>query len=191
MSFGLILAIGAQNAFVLRQGLKSRHVWAVTLTCAVSDAILIALGVAGFGALVVAVPWLGPALTIAGAAFLAWYGVRSLSNAFRGGGALDAATAPGSDGVWRSLSICLALTWLNPHVYLDTLVLIGTVSTRYDDRLGFALGAMSASFVFFLSLGHGARLLAPVFAAPIAWRRLELGIGVLMLFLSAKLLWLA
>ncbi|MGP9822301.1 LysE/ArgO family amino acid transporter [Salinarimonas sp. NSM] len=187
VGLGLILAIGAQNAFVLRQGLRRQHVWAVTLTCGASDAVLIAAGVAGFGALAEAAPWFAPVLTIAGAAFLAWYGVRSLMRAFGSDEALVPAEGAGQDSLGRTLTVCLALTWLNPHVYLDTLVLIGSVSTQYADRFAFAAGAITASFTFFLTLGHGARLLRPIFAKPSAWRRLELGIGVLMLFLALKL----
>lgn len=187
LGFSLILAIGAQNAFVLRQGLRRSHVLAVVLTCAISDAVLIAAGVAGFGALAEAVPWLELAMRYGGAAFLIWYGARALLASWRGGAALEAGAGAGSLRV--ALLTCLALTWLNPHVYLDTVVLLGSISAQYDDRLGFALGAMSASFVFFFSLGYGARALAPVFARPNAWRWLDAGVGCVMWVIAVKLLW--
>jgi len=186
LGFSLILAIGGQNAFVLRQGLMRSHVFAVCLTCALSDAILIAAGVAGFGALTRAIPGLELAMRLFGAAFLIWYGARTLRNAWRGGQAMQASGAAGS--LRRALLTCLALTWLNPHVYLDTVVLLGAVAAQYEDRLNFALGAMTASFVFFFSLGYGARLLAPVFARPRAWQALDLVIALVMWAIAAKLL---
>ena len=183
----LIVAIGAQNAFVLRQGLRKAHVFCVCLVCALSDAILISGGVAGFGALVTAVPWLAPVMRFGGAAFLFFYGARSLLAAWRHTGALnpsDAAAKP----LGATLAMCLAFTWLNPHVYLDTVVLLGSVSTRYSDaRPLFAAGAMTASFLFFFSLGYGARLLRPLFANPRAWQVLDVIIGVTMIGLAAKL----
>jgi len=187
LGLSLIVAIGAQNAFVLRQGLRREHVFAICAVCAGSDALLIAAGVAGFGALVKAVPWLAPVMRFGGAAFLFAYALRSLWSAWRHQGALD----PAGDAP-RSLSVtvmtCLAFTWLNPHVYLDTLVLLGSVSTRYgENRTGFALGAMSASFLFFFSLGYGARLVRPLFADPRAWRVLDALIGLTMAALAAKL----
>jgi L-lysine exporter family protein LysE/ArgO len=183
----LIVAIGAQNAFVLRQGLRREHVFWVCLVCAVSDAALIAAGVAGFGVLIAAVPWLAPVMRFGGAAFLFVYALRSLWSAWRKSGALNP-----SDDVRKSLAAtlmtCLAFTWLNPHVYLDTVVLLGSVSTRYDgQRMAFALGAILSSFLFFFSLGYGARLLRPLFANPKAWRVLDALIGISMLALSAKL----
>jgi len=187
LSFSLILAIGAQNAFVLRAGLRRHHVLAVVLICALSDALLIASGILGFGALAGAFPWFEDTMRWGGAAFLFAYGARSMLAAWRGGQALEAAGgAP--PPLMVSLGTILALTWLNPHVYLDTLVLIGAVSAQYSDRLAFGAGAIAASFVFFLALGYGARLLAPVFAAPRAWRILDLCIGLVMWTLGAVLL---
>lgn len=185
LGFSLILAIGAQNAFVLRQGLRREHVFPIVLSCALSDALLIAAGVAGFGALARAVPWLEPVMRYGGAAFLLVYGGRAFLAAWRGGETMEAGQAAGS--LRAALLTCLALTWLNPHVYLDTVVLLGAVSAQYDDRLGFALGAMTASFVFFFSLGYGARLLAPLFARPVAWRLLDLLVGAVMWGIAAKL----
>ena len=187
LGLSLIVAIGAQNAFVLRQGLRREHVFAICAVCAGSDALLIAAGVAGFGALVKAVPWLAPVMRYGGAAFLFAYALRSLWSALRHQGALDpAGDAPRSLGV--TVMTCLAFTWLNPHVYLDTVVLLGSVSTRYGDhRTVFALGAIMSSFLFFFSLGYGARLLTPLFANPKACRILDAGIGITMAALAAKL----
>ncbi len=190
LGLSLILAIGAQNAFVLRQGLRRSHVFAVCLTCALSDAVLIAAGVAGFGWLAGAVPWLAPAMTWGGAAFLAVYGALAFRAAWTGAGALRAAGAgTGATGSLRgALAVCLALTWLNPHVYLDTVVLLGSVAAGWEGQsLSFGAGAVTASFAFFFALGYGARLLAPLFARPGAWRVLDAGVGAVMWVLAILL----
>jgi len=187
LGMSLIMAIGAQNAFVLRQGIRRSHVLAVCLTCALSDAILIAAGVAGFGRLTQAAPWIEPVMRWGGAAFLVAYGARSFLSAWRGGAVL-VAEGQGVEALGPVLATCLALTWLNPHVYLDTVVLLGAVAAQYEDRLGFALGAMTASFVFFFTLGYGARRLAPLFARPQAWRVLDAGVGLLMWAIAASLI---
>jgi L-lysine exporter family protein LysE/ArgO len=189
LGLSLIVAIGAQNAFVLRQGLMGEHVFAVCLACGVSDAVLIAAGVSGLALLAEAAPALLPAMRYGGAAFLIAYGLRSLLAALRPGGGLAPAVS-GAASLGRTLAICLALTWLNPHVYLDTVLLIGSISTQYPDRLAFALGAMSASFAFFFALGYGAALLRPLFARPAAWRLLELAIALVMWAIALRLLWL-
>ncbi|SFO29732.1 L-lysine exporter family protein LysE/ArgO [Roseovarius lutimaris] len=186
LGLSLILAIGSQNAFVLRQGLRREHVLAVVLVCALSDAALITFGVTGFGALAERVPGLERVMRYGGAAFLIWYGARSFLTAWRGGEVLEAGAGAGS--LRRAVLTCLALTWLNPHVYLDTVVLLGSVSSQYGDRLGFGLGAVSASFVFFFCLGYGARLLAPLFRRELSWRVLDAGIGVVMWVIAARLL---
>ncbi len=186
LGFSLILAIGAQNAFVLRQGLRREHVFPLCLTCAVSDAVLIAAGVAGFGTLAQVLPWFETVMRYGGAIFLAWYGLRSLQSAWRGGAAMD--VTRGQRTSLRSVLLTvLAFTWLNPHVYLDTVVLIGSISAQYDDRLAFAVGAVSSSFVFFFSLGYGAGILSPVFARPRAWQVLDVLIGIVMLAITLKL----
>ncbi len=187
LGFSLILAIGAQNAFVLRQGLRRAHVFWVCLTCALSDALLIAAGVAGFGSLALAWPWFEGVMRWGGAGFLIAYGAKNLMSAWRGGSALNA-TANSTGGLGATLAVLLAFTWLNPHVYLDTVVLIGSVSAQYGDRISFALGAICASFVFFFGLGYGARLLAPVFAQPRAWQVLDVVIGLIMWGIAAKLI---
>ncbi|WP_236951467.1 LysE/ArgO family amino acid transporter [Ketogulonicigenium robustum] len=188
MGLGLIAAIGAQNAFVLRQGLRGEHVFAVCLTAALSDMALIALGVGGFGTLVTRLPWLEPVMRWGGAAFLIWYGARSLWAALRSDGALTVDTGTAAP-LGRVLLACLAITWLNPHVYLDTVVLLGSVSTRFEGHaVAFAAGAMTASALFFFGLGYGARLLRPVFAAPIAWRMLEGVVALIMWAIALRLM---
>lgn len=180
LGFSLILAIGAQNAFVLRQGLRRAHVLPVVLTCAVSDAILIAAGVAGFAQLSEILPGVAPVMRWLGAAFLLVYGALAFRSAVKGGQALEAAHSSAQTRRGAVLT-CLALTWLNPHVYLDTVLLVGSVATRYPGlSWAFGGGAMTASFVFFFALGWGARLLAPLFEKPIAWRFLDVGIGIVM-----------
>lgn len=186
LGFSLILAIGAQNAFVLRQGLRREHVFAVCLACALSDAVLIASGVAGFGALAHAVPWFETAMRFGGAAFLLWYGARNFLAAWRGGETLQAAQGTGQ--LRAALLTCLALTWLNPHVYLDTVVLLGSISAQYDQPVSFALGGMSASFTFFFGLGYGARILAPLFRRPQSWRVLDVVVGLTMWIIATKLI---
>ena len=160
VSISLILAIGAQNAFVLRQGLRREHVFAVVAVCALSDAILIAVGVAGFGAISAALP--------------------AAAEVMAGGAALM--PQEGASASLRSVVVtCLLLTWANPHVYLDTVALIGSIAAQYDPyRLEFGIGAASGSFVFFSALGYGARLLAPVFQRPRAWVVLEVIVGAVM-----------
>jgi len=187
LGLSLIRTIGAQNAFVLRQGLRREHVFAVSLTCALSDAILIAAGVAGFGVLVEAAPWITPVFTYGGAAFLIYYGFLNARSAWRGGAVMD--TSGACVGSLRTaLVTCLALTWLNPHVYLDTVVLLGSVAAQYEDRLAFGAGAVVASFTFFFSLGFGARLLSPLFARARAWQVLDAVVAVTMWAIAVKLL---
>jgi L-lysine exporter family protein LysE/ArgO len=187
LGLSLIVAIGAQNAFVLRQGLRREHVFAVCAVCALSDAILIAAGVAGFGALVKALPWLAPAMRYGGALFLAAYGLRSLIAAWRNHAGLDPAGGQ-QKSLTATILTCLAFTWLNPHVYLDTVVLLGSISTGYaGHRIAFAAGAITSSISFFFALGYGARLLRPLFANPKAWRVLDAFIGITMLALAMKL----
>jgi L-lysine exporter family protein LysE/ArgO len=180
VALSLILAIGAQNAFVLRQGLRREHVGPVVAVCALSDAMLIGAGVAGFGSLSAAVPWFGEAMRWLGVAFLLVYGSLRFRAALRGGEALRPSEA-GAASLKAVLGTCLLLTWTNPHVYLDTVVLIGSISAQYAPHQGmFGVAAAGASLSFFTALGFGARLLAPVFARPVAWVWLEVGVGVTM-----------
>ncbi len=187
LSFSLILAIGAQNAFILRQGVRRMHVLPLVITCGLSDAILIVIGVSSFGVISEVMPWISPILRFGGAAFLFFYGLRSFWAAWKGGEALEAA-GDTEQSLRAAILTCLALTFLNPHVYLDTVVLIGTISTQYDPhRFAFGVGAATASIVFFFLLGFGARSLAPFFARPNAWRFLDVLVGGVMWALAAKL----
>jgi L-lysine exporter family protein LysE/ArgO len=184
----LIVAIGAQNAFVLRQGLMGAQVFAVSLACGLSDAVLIALGVTSFRQMAVAAPWFVPAMRYGGAAFLIWYGARNLYSALRSSEALAAGDAS-SASLAQTLAMCLALTWLNPHVYLDTVMLLGAISTRFPDQeASFALGAMTGSFFFFFALGYGAMWLRPIFASPVSWRALEALVALTMWTIAFKLI---
>lgn len=188
LGFSLILAIGAQNAFVLKQGLKDEHVFLVCLICALSDALLILAGVSGFHLLVASFPSLVDIARYGGALFLLAYGLFSFVNAFRVEQGLLPSSV-GSNSAWQAALTCLAFTWLNPHVYLDTVVLLGSVSTQFGEATKyFAAGAMTASFVFFFGLGYGARLLRPVFAQARAWRVLDFFIGVIMWGIALRLL---
>ena len=188
--FSLILAIGAQNAFVLRQGLVNRHVFWVCMICAVSDAALIAAGALGVGALAASSPVVVRIVAGAGAVFLFAYGGLRLWSATRPQKMTAAAAEGGGAESLKSVALtALALTWLNPHVYLDTVLLLGGISARFAGwgRVFFGMGAVAASFVFFFSLGYGARKLAPVFARPRAWRILDAGVAVVMFVIGARL----
>lgn len=187
VAISLILAIGAQNAFVLRQGLRGEHVAAVVAVCALSDAVLIALGVAGFGVLSAAVPWLAEAMRWLGVGFLLVYGALRFRAALKGGEALRPA-AGATVPLRRVVVTCLVLTWANPHVYLDTVVLLGSISAQYaPHQLAFGVAAACGSLSFFTALGFGARALAPVFARPIAWVWLEVLVGATMWAIAAGL----
>lgn len=188
MGLSLIVAIGAQNAFVLRQGLRGKHVFWVSMTCAVSDAVLIAIGVTSFATIAEWLPWVDPVMRYGGAIFLAWYGLKSMRAAFMSTEALVTASTQDDTGLWPAVLTCLALTWLNPHVYLDTVVLLGTISTQFEgQKASFAAGAMSASVIFFFALGYGAAYLRGMFANPRSWRILEAGVAVVMWAIAIKL----
>ncbi|GAB0115425.1 LysE/ArgO family amino acid transporter [Acidisoma sp. C75] len=188
MGLSLILAIGAQNAFVLRQGLLGRHVWPVALLCSLSDMVLIVVGVLAFRQVARALPGIEPILRYGGVIFLVWYGARSLYAALKHPGALAAAEAAARP-LGRTLLVCAGLTWLNPHVYLDTLVLLGSLSAQFPTaRASFALGAASASFLFFISLGKGAAALRPLLLRPRLWRGIEAMIALTMWATAARLL---
>jgi L-lysine exporter family protein LysE/ArgO len=186
-SFTLIAAIGAQNAFVLRQGIRREHVLAVVSVCAVSDLLLITAGIAGIGALITAHPQTVTVATIGGAMFLFGYGALAARRAVR-----PSRMTPTQDGPARLISVvltCLALTFLNPHVYLDTVVLLGTLANQHTDgRWLFGIGAVTASVVWFVGLGFGARRLAGLFATPLTWRILDGLIAATMIALGISLL---
>lgn len=184
----LIVAIGAQNAFVLRQGVQRAHVALVVAVCAVSDLVLIVLGVAGIGVIIERAPAVLELVRWAGAAFLLVYGGRAAVRAIRG--EQLAQQAAGQKGTWAAaLGTCLALTWLNPHVYLDTVLLLGSLAGTHgaEGRWWFAAGAGIGSVVWFAALGTGARYLAPLFARPASWRVLDGGIALVMVILAVLL----
>ena len=186
IGFSLILAIGAQNAFVLKQGLIRQNVFLVCLICAASDAILITLGVSGFGEIITEYPIIESLARIGGALFLFTYGVLNLYSAQTKTHALEP-TQKILKSKRKTILPCLGFTWLNPHVYLDTVVMLGSFSTQFENTAAFALGAVSASFVFFFSLGFGASKLTRYFEKPETWRVLENLIGILMIFLGITL----
>ncbi len=188
----LIMAIGAQNAFVLRQGILRRHVGIVVTVCAICDMVLIAAGVAGMGGLIAAYPAFITVVTWGGAAFLFVYGLRAWRAAFRGTGALqaDGSRAATQEMTWqRAVVLVLMLSLLNPHVYLDTVILLGGIGAREASpgNVWFAAGAMIASVLWFTSLGYGARLLAPLFSRARAWQILDGVVGLMMWGLCAGL----
>ena len=190
----LIVTIGAQNAFVLRQGIMRSHVGKIVMLCTLSDYLLIAAGVGGAAALATRYPRLVEVILYGGLAYLAWFGLSTLRRAWRpghavmevGGERAAVASTTGQTG-WSVLLMTLAFTWLNPHVYVDVLLLIGTAGAREPDgaRVAFALGAMTISTLWFVSLGYGARLLAPLFRKALAWRVLDGAIGSMVLFVAA------
>jgi L-lysine exporter family protein LysE/ArgO len=184
----LIIAIGAQNAFILRQGLLRSHVFVLCLICAMSDAVLIAAGIGGLGTLVSQSPTLIEVVTLGGAVFLGSYSVIAFRRAMQPH-AMKADTGNGLT-LQAAVATCLAFTFLNPHVYLDTVVLLGSLSAAYQGagRIAYGIGAALASFIWFFALGYGARLLQPVFARPAAWRVLDVVIGIVMGLLAISLL---
>ncbi|MBF4461330.1 MULTISPECIES: LysE/ArgO family amino acid transporter [unclassified Rathayibacter] len=189
LGFGLslIVAIGAQNAFVLRQGLRREHVPAVVAICAAADAGLIVLGIAGIGAMLDSAPGLLVVIRWGGILFLLAYAALAARRAVRPG-TLDGDPAGASTSLRTAVGTCLALTLLNPHVYLDTVVLLGSVAnTHGDERWWFGAGAACGSVLWFTALGFGARVLRPLFRSRVAWRALDAAVAVLMLALAASL----
>lgn len=189
LGFSLIMAIGAQNAFVLRTGLDGRHVFIICLFCAVSDAALIALGVGGMGAFLGRWEGLEFWLYLIAAIWLIVYGAMRLREAFRGGVALSlegSETKP----LWPALSMIAGLTWLNPHVYLDTIVLLGGISAPLPvmQKWSFGMGATLSSFVFFFGLGYGAKALSPWLRTPKIWRRIDILIALIMFWIALGLI---
>ena len=187
IGLSLILAIGAQNAFVLKQGLLRKHVFLVCFICALSDAILITLGVMGFGEIVLAYPWIELFSKYAGAFFLISYGLISLYSSAKNTHNL-LPSKDSKDSISSTVITCLAFTWLNPHVYLDTVIMLGSISTQFSEAHLFGLGAITASFAFFFSLGFGASKLTSYFEKPRTWQILEVCIGVTMIILGINLL---
>ncbi|MDK9332745.1 amino acid transporter [Propionibacterium freudenreichii] len=190
-SLGLIAAIGAQNAWVLRQGIRRQHIGVIVALCIASDMALISVGTLGMGALVTSAPWVITAFTWAGAAYLCWFAWRSFRSALRPQSD-DALTGQGPDaGALRPIvGTTLALTWLNPHVYLDTMVMLGGLANQHPGltRWAFAGGAMLGSALWFAALGLGARALSRPLSKPSVWRVIDAAIGVMMLAIAARLL---
>jgi L-lysine exporter family protein LysE/ArgO len=187
LGLSLILPIGAQNSFVLRQGLRREHVFLVCLLCALSDAVLMMAGVFGLAAVLTGLPWLALGMRGFGVVFLTWYGLKSFRRALKDGEQL----MPGhgeAQPLGKTLLVCAALTWLNPHVYLDTVLLIGSIGQQYPGhQADFVAGTMAASWVFFFGLGYGAAFLRPILSKPISWRILEALIGLCMWSIAASL----
>ncbi len=187
----LIVAIGAQNAYVLRQGILRAHVPAVVAVCAISDLALILAGVGGVGAVVDRAPMLLDVVRWFGVVFLLWYAVGALRRAFATETLSASGDVSGAESRRQIVGRAVALTWLNPHVYLDTVLLLGSIAATHDHVAGgrwwFAAGAGLASIAWFIGLGFGARRLAPLLARPRAWQVLELGIAATMIFVAAKL----
>jgi L-lysine exporter family protein LysE/ArgO len=188
LGFSLILAIGAQNSFVLRQGLIGRHVFIVALFCALSDALLIIIGVAGISILLNYIDLVSDWLFGISAIWLAGYGLLRLRDAVTGKSTLIAENSS-VNGLASTLSFLAIVTFANPHVYLDTVVLIGSVSQQFsgNTKLAYVLGASIASFVFFFSLSYGAKLLTPIMKHPSTWRILDGSIALLMFIIAIKL----
>ena len=188
IGLSLIVAIGAQNAFVLKQGLKKQAVFWVCFVCALSDSILVVLGITGFATVIQLYPELVGFAKWAGAVFLLWYGLQHAIQAFKSNQSLHTGSQNDMQ-LSKIIMVCLALTWLNPHVYLDTVVLIGSISTQFEQtKLYFALGVITASWLFFFSLGYGARVLIPVFANPKAWKVLDVVIALIMWSIAISLM---
>ncbi|WP_354213026.1 LysE/ArgO family amino acid transporter [Arthrobacter sp. UYCu511] len=188
----LIIAIGAQNAFVLRQGIRGEHVGLVVLVCMLSDVVLIAAGIVGIGAVITAVPAVVVAVRLAGAAFLIGYAALAAKRAVHPGALVTGVQVSGGQqgalGRKAALVTALTLTWLNPHVYLDTVLLLGTLANQQGElRWWFGAGAIVGSVIWFSALGYGAKFLRPIFAKPGAWRVLDGLIAAVMLFLGIKM----
>jgi L-lysine exporter family protein LysE/ArgO len=182
----LIVAIGAQNAFVLRQGLLKKHVLVIVVICALSDAFLITLGVLGLGSLIEALPWLLEVIRWVGVAFLVWYGSSSLRRFVKQDSLKAAETSVGS--VKQAVLTTLALTFLNPHVYLDTVIFIGGIANSFgDQKWWFVLGAITASFLWFFGLGFGASKASVLVSKPVFWKILDVFIAAVMFSLAITL----
>jgi L-lysine exporter family protein LysE/ArgO len=182
----LIVAIGAQNAFVIRQGLAKSYVFLVVIICAVIDALLIALGIAGLGALITATPWLLEFIRWFGVAYLTWFGLKSFRRAFSSQ-QMDLSGST-SDTAKKVAASVLGFTLLNPHVYLDTVILVGSIGNQFgEQRWWFGAGAMAASFVWFFGLGYGAKAASRFMTKPVFWRVLDTAIGVIMLSIAILL----
>lgn len=187
VGFSLIIAIGAQNAFVIRQGLARQHVILVAAICAVADAVLIAAGIAGLGAIISGLPWLLEGIRWFGVLYLAWFGIRSLRSVLQTQ-KLESADEPAAASAKKIVLATLGFTLLNPHVYLDTVILVGSVANQFaDNRWIFGFGAMTASLIWFFGLGLGARAASGLMSKPVFWKILDSIIAVVMFSVAAFL----
>lgn len=186
----LIIAVGAQNAFVLKQGIKRAYPLPIALLCSIIDALMITAGVAGLGHIIEAFPTIKHVASFGGAAFLIWYGANALKASFVTKG-MEMDHAQNADSLRKAILTTLGISLLNPHLYLDTVVLLGSISTQFEDthRPWFGAGAVLASFIWFFSLSFGARLLAPIFSRPAAWRYLDRFIWLTMWSIAAAIIW--
>ena len=184
----LIVAIGAQNAFVIRQGVLNSHVFWICLFCALSDAVLIWAGTYGLAAVLAVIPQLLIVMRYGGVAFLAWYGIKAFLRALKPQALQDSQDKAQTLG--SALALCAAFTWLNPHVYLDTVVLVGSIANARPagEQAPFALGASAASFIWFFAIGYGAKALREPLSWPTVWRGIDFGIAAIMFWLAVKLL---
>lgn len=190
VSGGLIMAIGTQNAFVLKQGLLKKHIGSIIFICFLCDVLLISAGVLGLGYVLEQIPSLGKVLAILGAAFLLWYGFNSFKSAWKGTSHLLLDDSNQQKTRFQLVAMALAITLLNPHVYLDTVVIIGGIGStlNFAEKQWFLFGALVASFTWFVSLGYGSRLLTPLFQKPKTWQWLDAGIGIMMWWIAFELL---
>lgn len=188
LGLSLIAAIGAQNIFVLRQGLMRSHVFVVCMTCALSDAVLVSIGIGGFSAMAQQAGWIEPMMRYAGACFLFLYGLLSLRRVIWPPDVPRVSESAEVEPLAGVLLACLAFTWLNPHVYLDTVFLIGGISTQYTSQAAFGTGVVASSFLFFFTLGYGARRLSGLFESREAWRKLDAVVTIVMWAIALKLL---
>jgi L-lysine exporter family protein LysE/ArgO len=186
----LIIAIGAQNAFVLRQGILKNHVFVTVFICALIDAILIALGVGGFGRILVSSPLLLNIARWGGALFLIYYGIRSFRAVLKSESLKVNTAGRDRPNLQQTILTVIALSLLNPHVYLDTVILVGSIGAQFpsSERSYFAIGAIIASFAWFFSMGFGARYLGPIFQKPLSWKILDFIIGCVMWLIAAMLI---
>lgn len=190
VSAGLIIAIGAQNAYVLKQGLLKQHIFWISLTCFLCDFVLMSFGVLGFGSVISKNPTIAMVLSLLGALFLFAYGVRAFISAYKGTGGFNLDGSPPNVSLKKTITTTLALTLLNPHVYIDTVVLIGGVAGTLSltEKYYFLIGTLTASAVWFFGLGYGARLLTPLFKKPKTWQILDFLIGIIMCAIAVGLL---
>lgn len=189
LCLSLIVAIGSQNAFILKQGLKREHIFWICTLCTIFDMVIIGFGVFGFGQIILSVPWILKAIQYIGAGFLCVYGLLHLKSAIKGGQSLHTENENKKTPLKKVILITFAMTWLNPHVYLDCVFIIGSVATKYHEyKVAFYLGNITASVIFFFSLGYGARLLQPIFQKPRSWQLLDVIIFIIMLSIAFSLI---